>query len=265
MVINLYRLLTAINCLQKILDKAHFDTVILVHLNSTTDVADIVHKHLSIESNFIWIKYNMDHGARLQNQLLDGDILNKIFAIYVLDVLTDCYSVAQFVSESDYRFDHNHMYIVSQYSTEHLIYATRNIFHWTLYNYGILFWNMFDKHSTLAVYSTNGFERIVYRIATYINGQCTDDIYSQIFYNKLLNFHGRELTVYGETDPPKIVRTAQIVNGRHEISLGGYNVLIIETIVNHLNATANYKLMMLVYYEGYLNQSLETRSKISIY
>ncbi|XP_037048569.1 uncharacterized protein LOC119083053 [Bradysia coprophila] len=49
-----------------------------------------------------------------------------------------------------------------------------------------------------------------------------------------------------------------LVNGHYEFSLGGHDILIINTIANHLNATANYKLMMRVYHEGHLNQTMET-------
>lgn len=255
---------SAINCFVKILDKAQFDTVVLLHLNTTTDVADNIYTELSTNKSLVWILFNMDNSATLQNQVHKVDTLTKIFSVYVLDVLLDWQRVYDFTISSHLDHRNNHMYVVNKFtSADQLIAVGLSAFRSSFYNCGFLFWNATGQNSELQIFTANGFVRTIYKMKIF-NGRCSDNIYDQIFYNKLLNFHGHNLTMYGQTDPPKIVRTTALVNGQYAISLGGHNVLIADTIANHLNVTVRYKLMLRIYFKVYGNESMELQSKFNI-
>ena len=56
------------------------------------------------------------------------------------------------------------------------------------------------------------------------------------------------MTIFGHAEPPRIVKTVSMANGQYEYSLGGHDVLINDVIAKHLNATAQYKVVLVIVY-----------------
>lgn len=236
-------------CLEKILDKAQFNSVALIHLNTTVDFADKIYEQLVNGTDYAWMRFNMDNNATFENHLMKNNLLNNIFYVYALDHIIDWVKIYNFIVLTKLNQRENQIYIVNHYPTlEVLKHIGRRTFIQQFYNCGVLFWNSSGNGTGIKAYTFNGFVSNVIINIPVVNDKCSNDIYDRIFFEKETNFHGANLTIYGQTEPPRIVKTVTMVNGQNEYSIGGSDVLITEAISKQLNAAVKYKLVLLVVY-----------------
>lgn len=252
-------------CLEKILDKAQFDSVALIHLNTTVDFADKIYEQLSNDTDYAWMLFNMDNNATLENHLMKNNLQNNIFFVYALDHLKDWITIRNFIISTKLNHRQNQIYIVNHYPTLDLLQLFGNLtFHLQFFNFGVLFWNASGNGTGIEAYTFNGFlEKIIIQIPV-VNDQCSNDIYDRIFFEKETNFYGYHLTLFGETEPPRIVRTRGMSNGQYEYSIGGHDVLIIDVVAKHLNATTKYKLLSEIMYMHDIKQYYWLESKLKL-
>lgn len=235
-------------CLETILAQANFETIGLVHLNKTSDLVDNIHQQLIRNTNHAWMRFNMDDTLGLKHRMLKDNNFKNIFLVYFLDEYVDWMYVFRFIRLSKLDYRSNHIYIVNEYPTfEDISDMGRYISSYkTFYNSVTMFWNATGDGSGLEMYTFSFLgDSIVTRIPI-TNDQCDDDIYTKMFPNKLLNFHGTGIKVFAQSEPPRIVKTAAMVNGRREYNVGGHDVLIAEVVCKHLNARMQFKLMMML-------------------
>lgn len=233
-------------CLEAILEKAQFETVALVHLNTTVDMADNIHQQLMSDTNYAWMRFYMsaDNSTTEQSHLLEGHLYKNIFFIYILDEFVDWVLIYKFIILTKFNFRENHIYIVNKYpSNEHIREVVKQAFVRHFFKSVALFWNSSGHGSGLEAYTFNGFQSNSMIKIPIVNDQCGGDIYNQMFPDKLHKLDGRNLSIYGQTEPPKIVRTVAMVNGQYEYGLGGHDVLITDAVVRQLNATPRFNLV----------------------
>lgn len=234
-------------CLEKILDKAQYDSVALIHLNTTVDYADKIYEQLVNDTDRAWMRFNMDNNVTLQNQLMKNNLLSNIFFVYALDRFSDFQKIYDFIILTRLNHRSNQIYIVNQYPTFEELNQIGNLtFYRQFYNCGVLFWNSSGNGTGIEAYTFNGFQKKFIIKIPVVNDQCRNYIYNQIFFKKEANFHGSNLTIYGQTEPPRILKTAALVNGQYEYGIGGHDVLITEVISKQLNASAKYKLTLVL-------------------
>lgn len=252
-------------CLERILEKAQFDSLALIHSNTTVDIADNIHAQLANDTNYAWMRFNMDNNATLKNDLMKNNFLNNIFFVYVLDDILDWQYVYEFFILTELEQRKNQIYIVNQYPTLHsLIRVGYSTFMNQYNNCGVLFWNSSGHGTGIEAYTFNGFRQDFIIKIPVVNDQCSNNIYDQIFFDKTLSFYGSNLTIYGQTEPPRIVKTMALVNEQDERSIGGHDVLIIDAISKHLNASAKFNLIYAVLYLTDAGYKLGGESKLEI-
>lgn len=252
-------------CLESILSLSKLNTVALVHANTTIDVADIVHGHLmryTKYTNYTWFRFDMmSDNATLNIPLMQDRFLKNIFFIYFLDEFTDWINIYNFIVISKFNHRDNQINIVNKHMRSSDISAIGDVtVKRHFYNAATLFWNVSGSDSELEAYTFNVFGNRVSKIPI-LNYQCNESVYRQMFPDKLVNFHGANVTVYGQSEPPKIVKTVAMNNGKHEYSVSGSDVLIADTIFKLLNATMRFNLVLMTIYMRAAHYYEEIESK----
>lgn len=254
-------------CLEKIIEKANFESLALVHTHKTVDMAETIYAKLVKDSNYVWMRFDMTNNQTLHNQpLLRGKLFRRIFFVFLIDNIYEWVYVYTFILATHFDQKENQIYIVNKIPTAQALSLVANAtFNNQFYNCGALFWNTSGHGTGMKAYTFNGFlqNRIV--PIPLIDDKCSNNIYNQIFFDKTINMYGTNLTIYGQTEPPRVVRTSAMVNGQYEYSISGQDVLITDAMSKTLNASVKYKIMSKTLYLVKDNEFVEGYSEYKKY
>lgn len=80
---------------------------------------------------------------------------------------------------------------------------------------------------------------------TFTNSTCPSDIAKNLYFDRMLNMHGKSLNVLTTTNPPRVIRTVGYYENDEIINnIGGLDVMISDVIGKTLNLTFRYIILL---------------------
>lgn len=229
-------------CLDSVFSKAQFDTLALVHLNTTADEAQHIHELLTESTHYAWIRYDMTNASSVKRPSL-SEWLTNLFFLFIVDDFMDGY---KFFIQTKFSYRDKIIFVLNKYPKDELVRRNGTDHLLThLFNAATLFWNANGDGTGLEMYRFNGLQEQFLKIPLSDDEYCGSDIHDKLFPpdEGLFNLYGAEMKIYGQTDPPRLARTVAMINGKYEDGIGGYDLLIAQTIFKYLNATPKFHLM----------------------